>query len=259
MKIATYNIWNHETFDLRKKQIIKEINMIDADIIGLQEVPTSFYEDDLISQTNYPYHVYRQYKGEQEGLAILSRYPLDKPSFLYELTDYSNACALHVTFKANDLSFSFMNVHLPSDAIKAQEDQIIAINKFIDAYKADVNHAILLGDFNCGIHSSVHGFLTGEQTINGYAPHTRWDEMSQAYSVLNNQPLLPTLDCINNPRWKGKNTFYLPSVMDRIYLMDNWVYKSLESVENFGTEVSDETGLCASDHYGVMAKMSFKE
>ena len=82
--------------------------------------------------------------------------------------------------------------------------------------------------------------------------------MSCGYALLDGLPLVPTLDCINNPRWKGKNTFYMPSVMDRIYVMDNWVSKSLKCVKNFGMDVSPINNLCPSDHYGVIADISFK-
>ncbi|MGF7146278.1 hypothetical protein HNQ56_004745 [Anaerotaenia torta] len=70
---------------------------------------------------------------------------------------------------------------------------------------------------------------------------------------------MPTLDVINNPRWKGKNTIYKPSVMDRIYIMDNWFDTSLLSVRIFGTDVSAENNLSASDHYGVIAEINFRK
>lgn len=57
--------------------------------------------------------------------------------------------------------------------------------------------------------------------------------------------------------WNGKNTMYIPSVMDRIYIMDNWIDKTLQSVRIFGTHVSLENNLAASDHYGVIAEVDF--
>lgn len=257
MRIATYNVWNDaKSAGGRFKQLVEEINNVDADIIGLQEVTTQFYND-LLKKTDYEYCEYRKYKNEEEGLAILSRYPLDECFILSNTEEFSYSRGLHVKFEVGKLKYSLMNVHLPSDSAKLQETQIIAIDKFIKLQKDKVDYLIMIGDFNGGVNSSVHRYLVGEQTINSNEPCVRWDEMSISYSILNNLSLAPTLDCINNPRWKGKNSFYIPSVMDRIYIMDNWVDKTLNSVSNFGTDVSPENNLCASDHYGVVADVSF--
>ncbi len=258
MKIATYNVWNEvKGIGNRFDQLIDEINKVDADIIGLQEVTTHFFNSILKIRTDYEYCEFRKYDDEDEGLAILSRYPLKECFFLNTCDEYDYSKGLNVMFQVGQSKFSLMNVHLPSDSAKLQENQILAIDKYISIQKEKADYVIMIGDFNGGIHSSVHRYLVGEQTINGEEPNTRWDEMSSSYAVLNDLPLNPTLDCINNPRWKGKNSFYKPSVMDRIYIMDNWVDKTLHSVRNFGTDVSPVNNLCASDHYGVVAEVGF--
>ena len=77
MKIATYNVWNEEKgADIRRKQLIHEIRTVDADIIGLQEVTPDFYQNYLQKDTGYPYSVFEKYHDEEEGLAILSRFPI---------------------------------------------------------------------------------------------------------------------------------------------------------------------------------------
>ncbi len=259
MKIATYNVWNeNKGIGNRFSHLVDEINAIDADIIGLQEVTTHFFDEVLGKNTKYKYREFRKYNDEDEGLAILSHYPLNECFFLNTYKEYKYSRGLNVRFKVGEYTFSLMNVHLPSDSAKLQEEQMLAIDEYISTLVNEVDYIIMIGDFNGGINSSVHRYLIGEQTLNGNEPCKGWDEMSSAYAILNELPLVPTLDCINNPRWKGKNTFYIPSVMDRIYVMDNWVSKTLLSVSNFGMDVSPETGLCASDHYGVMAEISFK-
>lgn len=84
-----------------------------------------------------------------------------------------------------------------------------------------------------------------------------WDELSGAFASLNGLPIKPTLDVVNNPRWGGQNTFYIPSVVDRIYILDNWAEKTLKNVRIFGTDISRENNLSASDHYGVVAEVDF--
>lgn len=237
MKIATFNVWNDmKTLAIRTDQIVNEINNIDADIIGLQEVSSSFFNEVLKVRTNYDYHEFRKYRDDDEGLAVLSKYSIEECFFLNTSKEYDYSKALNIQFQVGNSKFSLMNVHLPSDSAKLQEEQTLAIDKFISTLKDLVDYVIMIGDFNGGIESSVHRYLIGEQTLRGEEPCTRWDEMSSAYAILNDQPLIPTLDCINNPRWKGKNTFYTPSVMDRIYIMDNWVDKTLLSVKNFATK-----------------------
>lgn len=258
MKIATYNVWNeNKGMGNRFNQLINEINNVNADIIGLQEVTTHFFYDILTQNTDYKYCEFRKYDSEDEGLAILSRYPLENSSFLQTSEEFEYSRALNVMFQIGEMKFSFINLHLPWDSVKAQEEQIIAIDRFAHMQNEKADYIIMVGDFNGGINSSVHRYLLGEQTINGNESKPYWDELSSAFSILNDLPLKSTLDCINNPRWKGKNTMYVPSVMDRIYIMDNWSTKELQSVRIFGTDISTENNLSASDHYGVVAEVDF--
>ena len=86
MRIATYNVWNeNKGIGNRHKQLIQEIRKVDADIIGLQEVTPYFFENFLVQELEYPYHVFGKYTDEEEGLAILSKYPFEE-SFLYTNT-----------------------------------------------------------------------------------------------------------------------------------------------------------------------------
>lgn len=258
MKIATYNVWNeNKGRGNRFNQLINEINSVDADIIGLQEVTTHFYNDFLIELTDYKFCEFRKYKEEDEGLAILSKFPFESCFFLKDCEEFAYSAAMNVLFKVDKLRFSFTNVHLPWDSAKAKEEQIVAIDKYIHLQKEQADYFIMLGDFNGGLNSSVHRFLLGEQTINGNESKPYWDELSSSFAELNGLPLKPTLDFVNNPRWEGKNTIYIPSVYDRIYMLDNWFDKSLKSVRIFGTDVSPENNLSASDHYGVVAEVHF--
>lgn len=211
----------------------------------------------MTTKTNYKYFEFRKYKDEDEGLAILSHYPIQSCFFLNTSEEFSYSAALNAIFEADKLKFSFTNVHLPWDSIKAKEEQIIAIDRYIHMQKDKADYFILLGDFNVGFDSSIHRYLIGNQTINGYESNPYWDEMSIAFAELNNLPLKPTLDFINNPRWNGKNTIYIPSAVDKIYIMDNWNDKTLKSVRIFGTDISPENNLSASDHYGVIAEVDF--
>ena len=256
MKIATYNIWNDEnTLELRAKQILEEIGAVDADIIGLQEVSTDFYNN-FLTKSGYVHHSFMQYPGEEEGLAVLSRYPLIFQEALYQRAQYANSLAINVFFMVDGVRFSLTNVHLPWDSVGAREHQILAVDRHLREQNADFH--ILLGDFNSDNGSSVGSFLRGDRTLHGCEANPAWNDLASAYAARIGEPVKPTLDTVNNPRWAGKKSIYAPEIMDRIYIRDHWYETELESVQLFGTEVSGETGYAASDHYGVVAEVTFK-
>lgn len=260
MRIATYNVWNeNKGIGGRFNQIVQEIIDVGADTIALQEVTTKFFQDILTQNIGYQYSEFSKYIDEDEGLAILSKYPIETSTFLHSNSEYSNSKAQNILFKCGKSRFSITNVHIPCDSAREKEQQIVAIDKFIHKQKEQADYYVLLGDFNSGINSSIHRFLTGEQTINNEESNPYWLDIVGSYTSLYNLPLLPTLDCINNPRWKGKNTIYAPENVDRIYILDNWAPMKFVSAGLFGTAISPINNLSASDHYGVVVDVEFDE
>ena len=266
MKIATYNVWNDTgNIDVRTAHLIREINNVDADIIGLQEVLPDFW-DNLIKHTDYKYHVFRMFRHRSDGLAILSKYPFESEFFLYDSEEFQNSLALNITFKTNEMIFSVTNVHLPWDSILIKEKQIVAVNEYISRQN-NVDYPFLLGDFNCSYHSSIHNFLSGEQSLLNRevgSGNDIWCDLAEIHAALNGYDVMPTLDFTNNPRFKDSHPKkYIPVAYDRIYLMDKKTdnkqkleYK-IENVRIFGTDISPETGLSPSDHYGLLAEVDF--
>ena len=256
MKIATYNVW-YPNIDIRAKQLIETINSTDADIIGLQEVPPGFYNE-RVADLNYPHHFYTSYY-EECGLALLSKYPFVEQHSLYGSQELSSI-AHSVIVEIEGVRFSVTNVHLPWDSVLAKETQIVAINKYIHAQEDSAHFFILLGDFNCTLSSSVHHFLLGDQSLLGCEANPYWNDLASVHAELNGYHVAPTLDFVNNPRWKGKNTNYVPDVCDRIYIMESFCWDNefrLLDVAVFGKEVSLDTGYAPSDHYGVLAEVEF--
>lgn len=255
MRIATYNVWNEnkgwgERFLLLKNEILR----IDADIIVLQEVTPRFWKE-ILTQIGYEYSIYGQYPWEEEGLAILSRFPINKYESLYTNKEYGSCIALNTLIEVNGINYSVTNVHLPWDSVLKREKQIVSIDSYI--HKSIADFYVLLGDFNCGYSSSVHRFLLGDQTLDGIESAPCWNELSTAYAARFNQNVEATLDPVNNPRWTGKMAPFAPMVMDRIYIMESWNSIALHNVETFGKSVSKKIGLAPSDHYGVVADISF--
>lgn len=256
LKIATYNIWNNEEQDKREKHILQELNMTEADIVGLQEVTDDFFEKVLAKDEIYPYSRFYTYAGENEGLAILSKFPICEEHFLNQNEKYAYSNALNVIVTINNIKISITNVHLPWDSVKKQEEQIVAIDGFIHAQQ-NVDFYVLLGDFNGNMNSSVNRYLLGDQTINGYESNLYWYDLQSGYCVRKGTPLTPTLDFINNPRWAGKETITVPMVADRIYVMESWDDIDMNELTIFGTEVYSDIEMTASDHYGIVVELEF--
>lgn len=223
MKIATYNVWNESSnLELRTESLIATICKVDADIIGFQEVPGDLYKI-FTDQLDYPYHIYEQYTGEDEGLAIFSKYPIRDSYFLHIHEEHAFSNALSVVLDVDGKAMSVTNVHLPWDSALQKEKQICAMDEYLHGkfmkdgwgferntevgeteQSLDVRFLILLGDFNGGLDSSVHRYLIGEQSLHGREANPYWDELSTGYQSLGGEAPNPTLDLSNNPRWAGK-------------------------------------------------------
>lgn len=258
MKIATYNVWN-DNITIRIDQLIKEIENIDVDLIGLQEVPSVFWTA-LLNKTKYSNNIYFTYNDRNEGLAILSKHKLNNAFFLYESSEFENSYAMNVIIELNAIKYSITNVHLPWDSALTKEKQIVAIDKYIHKQGSMVDFSVLLGDFNCTGDSSVHHYLLGDQSLLGCEAKPYWNDLASVHASLNGYQIVPTLDFNNNPRWRGKNTNYIPDTCDRIYIMESYNFETefkLKNVSIFGKDISPKTGFAPSDHYGLLAEVEF--
>lgn len=118
MRIASYNIWNHETlWQERIEAICQEVKRVDADVVALQEVRS--YEKgnvayDIAEQTDYPFCVFHPYSDSlDEGLAFLSKFPLSSNEAIWEEdVEESNFCVIRVTFTLGGQEWGITNVHL---------------------------------------------------------------------------------------------------------------------------------------------------
>lgn len=260
MRIATYNIWNEpKNMNDRYAQIATQIKKTDADVIGLQEVTPNFFAK-LRTDLSYDHSVYAQYIDEEEGLAIFSKYPIVEEFSLANSKDYAHSAALNVRIQNGGFTYSVTNIHLPWQSILEKEKQITQIDQYIKSQRHKADFCLLMGDFNCTLSSSVHAYLLGEASLLGRESVPYWFDLASTYAAIAGEPNRPTLDFLRNPRWGGKNTTEIPAVYDRILIMNSYgrdYDETIHHVEIFGTEVSGITKLAPSDHYGVVADVSF--
>lgn len=247
MIIATYNVWNSEAgMPARTADIINEILKVNADVICLQEVSDDKMHEIFVAECNYNYSCY----CVDSELSVLSKFPITQTWVgQYSLT----AC-----ISVYNMKLSITNLHLLWDNAYIREKTITEIVECSESAPAD--YLFIMGDFNCSVNSSVHRFLKNEQSL--FERSAYYFDLAEAYSEISQTLPGDTLDFRNNPRWNSlnnNNTIELNQRFDRIMLKNSYPNKLplLVRCSIFGTAIGKETGLCASDHYGVLAELEF--
>ena len=259
MKLATYNIWNDEAgMPYRLEQITDEITGINADIICLQEVADLERHKKLAELCGYAYSHYKT----DAGLSILSKLPMTPQGTngtlgaMDKTADFAFGTAAFLRSEKGNLFI--INVHLPWESASLREKAIVDIVNAAAGAQAD--YCFLLGDFNCSEVSSVHRFLTNEQSLLGSDAY--FFDLADAFAGRTGKKALPTLNFRENPRWgvvQPENTIEVNGRFDWI-LLKNPYPQSLPVLKDyaiFGTKVSPRTKLAASDHYGVFVEIEF--
>lgn len=247
MRIATYNTWNSDAgMPIRFRQLADAINGARADILCLQEVADREKHQAIVPLCGYDYACWQ----EKAGLSILSRYPMAKAA------DF--AYGLSALVQAEEKTFLVVNVHLPWESASSREKAMVDIVRNIADAEAD--YTLLMGDFNGSAHSAVHRFLTNEQSLMGADAY--YFDLAEAFAEISGTKAPATLNFRENPRWgvtEAKNTVEVNQREDWIMLKNPYPagLPQLKECSLFGTDISKETGLAASDHYGVAAELEF--
>ncbi|WP_171005645.1 endonuclease/exonuclease/phosphatase family protein, partial [Bacillus sp. E(2018)] len=173
MKVATFNVWNHnDTWALRKEIIIHEIMRIDADIIALQELPNLEELEYILKQVGIDQYSFKSYPGDKEGLVVLSKYPIEG---VMSENDVLNNCSMRVIVRTNGFTIGLTNVHLYWKSAFEREKEIVEVVKWISESK-NTDYEFLCGDFNSTPNlSSIYNFLVGELSIESY--DTSWIDL----------------------------------------------------------------------------------
>jgi maltose 6'-phosphate phosphatase len=252
LKIATFNIWNDEnTWCIRREAIIEEAKSLNADIIAFQEVPNLQELKSIVKELGINQYSFLQYADDVEGLAILSKFPLEMLSNSKKIL---KQCAQRVIVDIKGLTLGVTNVHLDWKSALNREREIVEIVKWVsDSHNTD--YELLCGDFNCTPNiSSVYNFLVGEVSINSC--ETSWIDLAQSKNM-------PTLDFINN-NWlhnrDNLNNIRVPVRYDWILLKSCFPKQEpkLTNIMLFGNKPTSKHSILPSDHYGVCVDLSFQ-
>lgn len=253
MKIATYNIWNHDKeYNQRMNLLIGLIREKEIDILVLQEVRDELIVKRIASECDYKYSHWKKYFDCQEGLAILSKYQIDNTWTNWDDNEYDhNSGAMYIRCEVAGNYIDIMNVHLDYEKASQREAGIIEASEFLD--KCEGDYKFLLGDFNTIENSSVYRFLTSGQSLNGC--DASWIDLAKSYCYRRGIELEATIDFVNNPRWLDGDSIEVPSRFDWIFIEEPYPNDNPKLIDYkvFGKQIHN--GITPSDHYGVMVEL----
>ena len=255
MKICTYNIWNSDiNYNSRLELLTNVINENRIDIIGLQEVRDENAIKFIKDNCGFEYSVWKKYSDCEEGLGILSKYPI-----AYSETNWDNKEEVHnsgvmrIIIDYKGISIGLTNVHLDYKSALNREIEIVEAMKRIDSSISE--YEFILGDFNSYPNSSIYRYLTGQQSLENHV--VSYIDLHKSYSLKNKINLDVTLDFNNNPRWDNERPLDISGRFDWILIKNPYPKKSpsLNEVKIIGDEIVN--GITPSDHYGVLCDIDF--
>lgn len=163
-RVVTLNLLHeskHSTWPLRAPLVAEELSVLSPDIVLLQEVAWPNEQATTLSHTigkttgiEYAVHLTELLaaNGWQEGLAILSRFPIvDRSALQFPGSEkFCQRVRLHVHGKTLDI----YNVHLDPYMTKRVREQVQAILRWMETY-LDTDAIVFGGDFNAPPHDEA--------------------------------------------------------------------------------------------------------
>jgi len=176
LRVLSLNVFHdHPRFEYlpeRLDLIAEEIKRLEVDIVCLQEVPwTREFGSaaEIIARKIGMNHAYLRANGNrrailfEEGSAILSRYPLENPSFVELIPQsgfFEHRIALHTTVVTPWGHVAVFVTHLTNGEPDINYEQALSLKKFVEHTKEPLK--IVAGDFNAQPESPQVRTLTQE-------------------------------------------------------------------------------------------------
>lgn len=263
IKIATLNIWQEqgpwqERLDLTCRQLAR----LGPQVICLQEVREVDGKIPNQARTiarrldgmNWTFEVAQDWGGGDEGLAILSSYPvLDRVTCELPYTEgRSRRVCLGVLLEAPEGRFWAFTTHLAWRLADGalREQQVLAVDRLIQA-RDPGEVALLTGDFNAIPDSDEMRYLRGLTTLDG--GRTFYQD---AFASCN--PGVPGHTWVSeNPYTQMMGWIELDRRLDYIYMTPRSRDGSGKiSSSRIICSEPDERGIRCSDHHGLMAEVA---
>ncbi len=175
LQVLTLNLWHdwpfHRRLDARLEQVAATIDREQANIVCLQEVPNATDFPDtarrLADRLGMAY-AYGRANGDrttigfEEGVAILSRYPLQSPQLIEmepRVSPFEHRVVLRAFAETSAGQVAVYCAHLTTSR-RANPEQVSWLRQFVSE-DAGSRTAIIAGDFNAAGDSSQIRMLAG--------------------------------------------------------------------------------------------------
>jgi endonuclease/exonuclease/phosphatase family metal-dependent hydrolase len=178
LRCMTLNLWGENgPWEERLALVGEKLTSLQPDVVALQEVRE--VPDRIVNQAEMLgaergyQHVFApstEWGGGQEGLAILSRFPIGAHEVraLPHTAEKEGRIVLSARIDSTFGEIWAHTTHLSyrEHEGRQREDQVLAVDEAITAHKSD-NPQILMGDFNAVPHSDEIRWLCGLTTLGG--------------------------------------------------------------------------------------------
>jgi endonuclease/exonuclease/phosphatase family metal-dependent hydrolase len=279
LRLVTINFWGTEApLDRRLALATAQLRALDPDLVAMQEVrpldgTSGRTTADVLADAlglSARYEVTLEWAdgawpgmaGGQEGLAILSRHPIEEHAALRlpeaRPLEARILLSARLATPAGSIWVHTTHLHYRLDDGVAREHQVLAIDAAIRARGREASDApqILCGDFNATPESDEIRFLRGLTTLAGRRTH-----FQDAWLRLHDEPRRGDGPA-EGITWSSENEHTRPLRSLDIDRRIDYVFVTSRKKDGRGTvrrcEVvlrEREQGLCASDHYGVLAEV----
>jgi endonuclease/exonuclease/phosphatase family metal-dependent hydrolase len=178
LRFMTLNLWGENgPWESRLALVGEKLTSLQPDVVALQEVRDVpgriFNQAGQLGRRRGYYHVFApstDWGGGQEGLAILSRFPIGAHEVraLPHTAEKEGRIVLSARIESDLGEVWVHTTHLSyrEHEGREREDQVLAIDEAITAHKSD-SPQVLMGDFNAVPHSDEMRWLCGLTTLGG--------------------------------------------------------------------------------------------
>jgi endonuclease/exonuclease/phosphatase family metal-dependent hydrolase len=259
LRVLTLNIWNRQgPWEQRLRLIRAGIEQLAPDLVGLQEVLEAggrSQADEVGEGLDYQaaFGVAQDLGDARFGNAVLSRWPITRSRVLplpAGATD-EHRSLLHAEIASPHGAVPFFVTHLNwklhHGAVR--EQQVVAVAGHVKAVAPIAGlPPILVGDFNAEPDSTEIRFLRGLHALGGVSTY-----LADCFGLVGEGTGV-TFDATRNPF--AAPTHEPPRRIDYVFVRgpDRQARGKPLAARVVMTEV--ESGVCATDHYGVLAEVS---
>ncbi|HVR01967.1 MAG TPA: endonuclease/exonuclease/phosphatase family protein [Polyangia bacterium] len=267
LRFVTLNLWGENgPWESRLDLVSDTLAGVLPDVVALQEVREAsgriVNQAETLARRRGWNHVFAPstaWGGGNEGLAILSRFPIGAHDFRPLPHSLENEGRIVLSARI-DSDFGEVWAHTTHLAFREhegrkREDQVLVVDEVVAAHKND-NPQVLMGDFNAVPHSDEIRWLSGLTTLSGRRVYYQdaWDMIhpnEAGYTWSRDNHYRERMHWLRADR-RLDYVFVTPTRRDR----RGTVHEARLIFETPMVMAGGER-LFASDHFGVLAEVQF--